>query len=100
MDKLLKGRIKMEKNVDWLDSDKWVLVSPQEFSRFALIKLKGVHSLIKSRDIDTICRGEKTLIPVPIANYYAVRKSEIQGVVTEVNWSKTSKNEANRKETN
>ena len=90
----------MEKNVDWMDSDKWILVSPQEFSRFALIKLKGVHSLIESRDIDTICRGEKTLIPVPIVNYYAMQKSEAEGSVTEVNWTMTPKSEVHRKESN
>lgn len=76
----------MENNVGWLDSKSWVLVSPQEFSRFALINLKGVHTLIENHDIDSIQRGKKTLIPVPIINYYAMRKAESLGSLGEVNW--------------
>ena len=88
----------MENNVGWLDSKSWVLVSPQEFSRFALINLKGVHTLIENNDIDCIKRGKKKLIPVPIINYYAMLKAESPGSSGEVNWSMNPKNKYDSKE--
>ena len=88
----------MKNKVGWLDSENWVLVSPQEFSRFALITLKGVHSLIESHDIDSVCLDKKTLIPVPIVNFYALQKSESSGSSGEVNWSLNPQKKSDVKE--
>lgn len=77
----------MKNHIDWLNSDNWIAISPQEFSKFSGVSLKGVHLLIENNYIDYIFRDKKPFIPVPSITYYALQKAETLGSSSEINWT-------------
>ena len=78
--------LKMEYKYEWLNHQKFVFLSPQRFSWFSEISLKGVHLLIENEEIDFVCIGKKRLIPVPTWKYYSTFISGSQDPVEQLEW--------------
>ena len=76
----------MEHKSDWLDRGKFVFLSPQRFSWFSGISLKGIHSLIENDEIDFVCIDKKKLIPVPTWKYYSTFTSVSQESIKQLEW--------------
>lgn len=69
----------MNTTCEWLNHKSFVYLSPQRFSWFAGISLKGINSLIVNDEIDFVCVEKKIFIPVPIWRYSpSINLEEVQ----------------------
>ena len=82
-----KARNNMNIQCTWLNSDKHVFISPLRYSWYSDISLKGVNSLIETRELSFISIEKKLLIPVPSKRFFALMNAEKTSPNFEVDWN-------------